>query len=289
MYNFPIDKELFQDTLGLSCVENLLIYALRSANLAYPCLFYHSHLSLPEIIHEFTVNRSSYAAFCAVERIQNLAVQNGLLEMELLPSLTEDLYSAEDAWLMVMLTPEAMKEKYHTDMWRDDHYILLGNAEGEKITYFNDTPRDIGTITRDELKRIFGGRVIRMRLTGKPFDRRREDYLKELYHSLQDKSMDVQLDYFDMAVLRDILGILRILRKRVMKFASLYTDVGEFHTYLDHLDKQYTNLEYRRLRKRVDLQYNEAVFDELLEEDKKWVYLMKEKLTSIMEAFNDDQ
>ena len=84
MYNFPIDKELFQDTLGLSCVENLLIYALRSANLAYPCLFYHSHLSLPEIIHEFTVNRSSYAAFCAVERIQNLAVQNGLLEMELL-------------------------------------------------------------------------------------------------------------------------------------------------------------------------------------------------------------
>ncbi|MBQ8400826.1 MAG: hypothetical protein IJX14_02750 [Clostridia bacterium] len=216
-------------------------------------------------------------------------MQNGLLEMELLPSLTDDLYSAEDAWLMVMLTPEAMREKYHTDMWRDDHYILLGNAEGEKITYFNDTPRDIGTITRDELKRIFGGRVIRMRLTGEPFDRRRDDYLKELYHSLQDKSVDVQLDYSDMAVLRDILGILRILRKRVMKFASLYTDVGAFHAYLDYLDKQYTVCEYRRLRKRVDPQYSKAFFDELIEEDEKWIYLMKEKLTNVMEAFDHDQ
>ena len=119
LYRFPIDRSLFDGTCGLSCVENLLIFALRASGMAYPYLFYRSHLTLPAIMKEFSEKNVSYARFGAVERIQELAVREDLLSMELHASLHDGLCGPEKAWVFVMLTPEAVLEKYRTEMLRD--------------------------------------------------------------------------------------------------------------------------------------------------------------------------
>lgn len=288
LYRFPIDRSLFDGACGLSCVENLLIFALRASCMAYPYLFYRSHLTLPEIMREFFERNASYARFGAVERIQELAVREDLLSMELHVSLHDGLCGPEKAWVFVMLTPEAVREKYRTEMLREDHYILLGSAEGERYTCFNDTPRDIGTMTGEELERCFGGRVICIRPTGRPFDGLRKEAVARMTDALSKKDTACRMDYADLLTLRDILGVLRILRRRTVEFSSMYTDARVFSPYLEELDKRYAGLEYRRLRKKTDESYNRALFEELLEEDERWLIDVKNALYGAMEETCDE-
>ena len=281
MKRFEFDKDNLNDLYGLSCVENFLLYILKMERYSYKFLFYKSFLSFSAIVNAFYIDKVEYAYFNKISRIQDLARKNKVINMRENFILDLDFFDRYD-YICVMVKPEYIKSKYNTEMWRDDHYILLSKTDNKNFNYLNDNPRNIGVISFSELENISTGRVLAFDLKKDINDEIKKVFFNEFIIDFNaDALTDLNINITDFTMARDILGIHRILRRRTCDFCSQYANIEFLTPYLNALDKHYTSLEYMRLRNKVDYNKINEIFANILQEDRNEMFKIKTELEKL--------
>ena len=250
MKSFELNQKFFNNSYGLSCVENLLLYVLNSNGIISPCLYYSSFLTI-EQIEKILMTTSSYSTFDGIERLQDVAVKEGIINMHIM-----DEYSLKDIddrfYCCSMVTPMFIRNKYRTTLMRDDHYILISSIDDNMYGYANDTPRDVGQILVGEFEKYYVGKNIVFELCEPKAALNCEKYILKMINKLKTNDPEYKIMCSDILVLRDVIGILRILRKRMYSLISLKYKVEFMIPYLNYLDKCYANIEYMRIKHKID-------------------------------------
>lgn len=279
MYKQFYDLSAFDDLHGLSCVENLLLYILKSSQYSYQYLFYNSFISFHNVLDAFMNENEVYANFTKVPRIQDTTVDIGVVEMNLCDSL--NLVDETDRYMLISVKPEYIKDKYNVELWRNDHYIMI-QRNGNQYRYINDNPRDIGDISIEKLYSIFDGKMILFKIKGDIRADCREQLRQRFVCNIKSLDYGINLQKFTMTdwkLLRDALGIYRILTRRLYDFSSLYMSAEFILPQIKYLDKQYMLVEYMRKKKKID----SVAIDNIIEKVREYEKINIPKIMSNME------
>ncbi len=268
MKTVQFDKDLLNGLYGISCIENYVLYILRREGFSYQYLYFQSGLSFGEIADEFVHRNARFAYFYRIKRLQNIAAENGLIHM-MSDSWVDFSDLCNHDFVCVMVKPEYIKKKYHVDLWRDDHFILLSEMDESRFYYLNNTPRDAGLISCKELQQVCGGGMVAIDIGWDVTEELQQKFLYQMIQSIRIDDITAEYDIGDFGIARDILGICRILRKRLYEFSSQYLDSGFLLPYLNLLDKQYMSIEYMRLREKMDRKKLNDMMLEVAVEDRK--------------------
>lgn len=279
MYKQFYDLSVFDDLHGLSCVENLLLYILKSSQYSYQHLFYNSFINFDDVLDAFINENEVYVNFTKVPRIQDTAVDIGMVEMNLCDSL--DLDDAVDRYMLITVKPTYIKDTYDVELWRNDHYILI-QRDGNQCRYINDNPRDSGSISIEELYGIFDGKTILLKLKGDIRADCKEQLRRKFIYNLNSLKYRINLQKLiitDMKLLRDVIGVYRILTRRLYDFSSLYMSAEFLLPQIKYLDKQYILVEYMRMKNKID----SIVIDNIIEKVREYEKINIPKIMSNME------
>jgi len=279
MKHVEIDKTRFNNISSLSCVESYFLYILDIENYSYKHLYSHSYEGFNEICKAFFDEGMSYAYYNGVPRLQDVAQRFGLVELKgvEIPELFAALEL--DGYCCVKTKPSYIKNRYNSLMWRDDHYILLTEYTGEFWSFLNDTPRDTGKLTNSEILEAYNGKMLIIRILKEITEEIKESLLLDFRTALSQKVKPYALCTIDNVIAaRDAIGVLRVLRRRLHEYCSLYTDCEFMFEYLRELDKQYSLLEYMRLRNKVDVVKIADLFLSLQQRDCSIIESIREKM-----------
>jgi len=279
------DKSILDSVLGLSCIENYLLYILKSREYNFSLLFYRSFLPFDKIVDEFIQENASYASFYQIERIQEVARKDGVIDFNYIQS-DSLAYTDKEDYLTAKIKPEYIQFKYNTSLWRDDHYFLINQIDEFNFAYLNDTPRDSGVISKDELEQNYAGACITITINQlDSFNKKIQalhikDFL-DLINGATKPSTQFNKKINDVQVFRDIMGILRILRKRNMEFCKNYIDTHFMQNYISELDTIYTKIEYMRLRRQSLDEKGEVWLQEINDKDKIIIKKLKYEMEKV--------
>lgn len=246
----------FQNSLGLSCIENYVIACIKKYSCFYPLAFYKSHLSAKRIFELIYTNNIEYAFFSGIPRIQDLCLQHraivGTFKEDVLPLKKIDLI---EHLLCIQVRPQFTKDYFHNNVWRNDHYVLIQKNGDGKLTLINDSPLFELQVDYDFIARIYAGRYFLFSPCAKvQFDE--NDCLFELLQSMSVEKVNEGISFSESISLKDILkirdfvGVLRILRKRIELILSCYIDTKCLRNSVAEMDRLYSTMEYYRLRKK---------------------------------------
>lgn len=261
-----LDRSFFNCTYGISCVENLLLYILKSNNIAYQYLFFDSFISIYDIIYDFLYKGNSFENFTPIKRIQDLAEQEQIIGIELLntSSIPAEL---DNKYCCVMVQPDFIWDNYKTKLLRDDHYVLLHPCDNHNYYYINDTPRDIKKVSSDNINSYYAGRAILFDIKTDISKDKQKDYLRRLICKINETILKAADLPSDILLTRDIIGILRILRKRLVYMVSEYINTEYWQTYLNELDGLYAKIEYMRLRNKYNIETINSIWSKVVVDD----------------------
>ena len=282
MKQFKLAKDIFNDIAGLSCLENYLLYAFITENYQYPYLYYKSYLSLPDIIASF-LHGNKYESFYTIERLQQIAAENHLIRVHRYEDSDFSHFQSHD-FNCIMVRPKYIKEKYGIDLLRDDHYMLLSPMENTaEYAYINDLPRDIGVIKISELEHISAGKMFCFDILKCPDKEQKETFLIYLYNSIKlKKHTQIDFNQIDIVTARDILGIYKIVSRRLIAFCSLYMSMNFYRTHLERIEQRYMMLEYMRLLGEKDLHRARTLLEQLCMENDQYITILTCKMEEIL-------
>ncbi len=272
------DKSLFDGTTGLSCIENYFLYTLKAENFPYEYLYYKSYIPLWKIVKSFVAG-AKYESFYTIQRLHSVAAENNFITIFNYNESNLINFEKHD-YNCIMLNLEFIKAKYKRTPWRNDHYILVANKISDnKYTFINDNPRDIGEITEEELKVNGKNKMISFDFSKKTIQINTNDYLKFFYNSLLTSQMSTELPYIDNLVfLRDIVGVFKVMARRVYYFLSKYIDMNFYEKYLKNIETQFMALEYMRMVKEYNIHRISTLLPYLQKEEEKINLIIMEKL-----------
>jgi len=266
MQQIKADKSIFDNLLGLSCIENYLLYVLKTRNINFWYLYAKSYLSLGEIYTAFFNEGIKYAFFYKIDRLQDVASKAGLISLETSVDLIEGIAGHE--YCCIEVKPEYVQEQYGKNLWRNDHYVLLCEQHKDGYIYINDNPRDIKKIGYNEILSVYAGQSLCFNIINESInDETKHILLKTLKASLFCEQSYKSISFDSLNVARDVLGILRITRRRISEFCSGYFITDFMDEYLSDLDKLYSNIEYMRLRRTADFNKLNLQFAQIQKSD----------------------
>lgn len=282
MKQFKLSKDIFNNTAGLSCLENYLLYALIAENYPYPYLYYKSYLSLPEIIASF-LHGNKYKSFYTIRRLQQIAADHNFIQVYRYDRRDPACFDFHD-FNCIMVRPEYVQERYGISLLRDDHYMLLCPTENAgEYACINDCPRDIGVIRLSELARISTGKMFCFDILRPPNKEQNEAFLKDLYHSINlEKTAQIDFSQIDIVTARDILGIYKVVSRRLRDFCSLYMSMDFYRSHLEWIERQYMMLEYMRLLGEKDSYRIQPLLAQLCSESNQTISILKSKMEEIL-------
>jgi len=261
------EKTMLNDVYGLSCVENFLLYAMKSEDYEYKYLYHGSYLSMRDITDEFIENNARYASFYRIQRLQELAAQNSLIEWKYMRHDDFTGYIDDYDYSAIMIKPEHIAVKYKTELWREDHFLLIGQKGPESFYYLNDNPRDNGIISYGELQSIYAGEMIGFTIKNKIGKALRHEFLDIFIGSISAAPRRSNFEFPDLMMARDTLGVIRTSRKRICDYCGIYIPVDFYRDFISSIEKLYASIEYMRLRKSSDMDKINRQFEELQEQD----------------------
>ncbi|HEY5588711.1 MAG TPA: acyl carrier protein [Candidatus Paceibacterota bacterium] len=286
MINYELNRSDLENILGLSCIENYFLYALKKHTEKYSLIFLQSYLSFEEIIEEFCINKAEYAYFYKIPRLQTIAENYSIIKFKHQNISDFFLMVDEYNFICIAVNPEYIEQKYKTNLWRNDHYILLSKKDDSNFYYLNDSPRDNGIINIRDVRKIYNNEVIGFSYIDCFSNVQQQDFLEVFYKSLfisQKNRFDyLDNEHIDFNAARDIFGILRISRKRMKAFCDNYINANFMNDYISNIDKIYTSLEYMRLRKKIDLLKVDEFFHEIYKKDNEIIEKLKYNLKEII-------
>jgi|GEM_PF-1811205 len=268
------DKTKFINGCALSCVENYLLYLLNINEIKYDYLFYKSYKSFDEIMYDFFINKMEYAFYKGISRLQDVASDLGLCKLMEYDTNDPDIILNDERVVAICVKSDFIEKKYGRSLWRDDHFILINKNIKSEYQYLNDNPLDVGYFSKLELYEIYNGIIICFGIDINNFKYiNKFELLENLYEAVQD-SRSYNLDVFlenniDILCLRDMLGVLRVIIKRMQIFCSEFIDDSFLIEYSKMIDLYYSRLEYMRLRKSDNLHEIKKVIIDVSMLDKK--------------------
>ena len=279
MKKIDVNKALLDKITGLSCVENYLIYILLSEHQKIQFLYAKSYISFFDIVKVFCNENASYAYFNKIPRLQETAVDEGLISLNVMADIDEAALNHE--YCCVQVKPDYIAERYKRNFWRDDHYLLLCEEHGRKRIFLNDTPRDVFTADDEEVSCFYGGKTICFDMKTSLNQSIKDNLLYAFQSSILKSGNERNVFIDNLVVIRDILGILKATRKRIYEYCSMYVDAGFMREYLTGLEREYSALEYMRIRKKYDLDKVNQTLCEIQAQDIAIIELLRKKMIQI--------
>lgn len=255
------DKTYLDQSLGLSCVENYYLYIMTYNQFEYRPLYANSFVSAGEIARAFCEENTTYAYFNKISRLQETSSRFGIISLTFTETL--DNIISTDSYCCIRVARSFFESSYARELWRGDHYMLLCSSSNGNYLLINDIPRDEIKINQEQLFNIFDGKIICFEILKDhiPEDVK-EKLLKEFLLSLSQTSPAYEFAIDHLETARDILGILRVTRKRIQQYSSLYLDTDFMTDHIQKIDKTYAMFEYMRLRNRFDYdKVNQSLFE----------------------------
>ena len=278
MKSIDVDLNRFNSLCSLSCVESYLLYLLSTYNYDYKYLYALSYVNFDEILNYFFTERKQYEYYDGVNRLQQIASAHNLISIQAIDCPYISIDSDYNHYLL-KLCPKYIEKTYGAATWRDDHYVLLTNFDETSWTYINDNPRDCKTLTCDEMMSAYAGSLIKIKLLSDVTDRVKDLLLGEFHASISEdiKMYPIPLLH-DIIAARNALAVLKILRRRIYDYCSQYVSCDFMRIYLNELDRQFSSIEYMRLRNRIDYKEIENMFNLLRQKDIKIIKKLKDKM-----------
>lgn len=202
----------------LSCVE-AYFGAWIKAHIPLGALYCESFLRWREILAVFARETTTYAAFTAIPRLQDLAERLGFTVHE----RTEALISSK-VFDAKALTLFGVKESFFTGRkaWREDHYIAVTRYTRGQVDYINQFPLEERKVSTKQFFADFNGQCLVYRQI-KAYDKalfaeKSTRQAERLITQTEDKYSILS----DVGRMRDAIGILRVSRRRVLDWLTWY-------------------------------------------------------------------
>lgn len=278
---FKLSKDIFNKVVGLSCIENYLLYVLVAENYPYQYIYYKSYISLADIIISF-IDGEQYETFHTVNRLNSVAAFEGLINIRRFNDADFKHFNSYD-FNCIEIKPEYVTKKYGQSSCRDDHYILLSSGnDSEQYFYINDVPRDIGNISKEKLNAVCARNIFCFDIRETPDDKQKKRFLIYLYKSIQSRNEN-NIGYINNIIMaRDIFGIYKIICGRIMDFCSQYIQMDFYKAHLENIEKRFIMLEYMRLLNENDLNRINSLMEYMVKEDNRYTKILKEKLEKLL-------
>ena len=248
-------------------------------------MFFNSFLPLQDIYNEILINNKNYVTFFAVERLYDTARKLQLIQMDIYQGANFIEFFEYYDYCCVQIKPEYICKRYNTKMWRDDHYILLFPRKNNVYFFLNDSPRDFGEIEYNELEKIYDGHAVAFNIPTEINTETQRIFLKRFMNQipLSDGIVEPHKVKIELEKLRDMIGILKVLRRRLIAYCKLVFQFETSADYLNILERYYTLTEYFRLKHSYDDESLYAIINDMYLQD---TALLKEINLSIFEWRN---
>jgi len=146
----------------------------------------------------------------------------------------------------------------------------------------NDIPQDALHLDEAQLLAAFDGDAICFDVF---LDTLSEESKHKLLDAFRTSSSHLQkapaFSFDSLEVARDVLGLVRITRRRIREYCAMYFNTDFMVDYLAKMDKLYAMLEYMRLRNRADYGKVNQSFSELQEQDFEVIDLINKRMRLI--------
>lgn len=245
-----LTKRDIGEVYSISCVERYVLAYLKKIGINVSLLYYNSYLSVNHLIRDFVTKNETYTNYGAISRIQDIAVELGILKLEGRKYPDLDFLLESDYEYLLEMKQEAFKQMYEKEAWREDHFFYLKrNANGTYI-YLNDIPLQEKIIDSAELTQLYNQRYLAFKYTDKQIDK--SDVFMRFCGQYEEEScfehcLPEQIEY---ETLRDIICMLRISRKRVSDFIGQWKEPNL--EWVERVNNIFSKVEYSRVRKKYD-------------------------------------
>lgn len=270
--------------LALSCVEDYFL-ALYKEKKNFEFLYYQAGISIESLIHDIFCLHKGFAGITCVERLHDTAKQLGILDMSY--STKKDDIRKLEGCAIVEVIPKFVERRYHIQLFREDHYLLIEKKDQNSCFFLNSTPREFGILNYDDLDSVRGNRVILFQKMGEISQNMRKSRnthatdLETGFPKVRFDNMDiVEIEY------RDFLLSLCVLRKRLRLYEHY-----ENTSYLDWLAGLARVAEYARMKKTLNQDLMERNINKVKEQDKIYlegIQMQKQVIKAIKEVSGVD-
>lgn len=300
--------QMFEQTFGISCVENYLVSYMIQNNLPYKAIYYKSFRPVLMVVKDFLQSHVNYTRYTEIERLQKESRDLQIVEPAFLgqQSFEEMLKMHEQEMrngrpLLVKVNPEKLPIVKGMVPWRDDHFIMLLQRELDTIDVLDDYPRRSIKLDLHELSEAYSGGFIRLTIMNPSLDM--EQYKKKVVSQIQcwgeyptTNDLDSLLAGFDLEqieYLRDAIGILRVSRKRMevwiewlsnIRIIDDFQEKASIQATIQKCDKLYGLLEVYRLRKKVNIESIVSIITEIVQMDELWTNELTRKINIMREG-----
>lgn len=253
-------KDSMCSEYGLSCFENYVLYLLNTNTEHWEKVYYKSYCSYDTILYQLAVRGQSYSSIDFLERLQTTAEQLGLIETRAIDAQEFD-YMRPGSLLIVQITPEAVKDLFDATLWRDDHLILVYKKNVREYEYLNDHPLRTGVLSSEELADVSGNTGFAVKITVHPGSVGEEkELLRKLRERISSEAADIrEQDTVELSVLRDSIGIFRVVVRRMGIFLACCCGQEPFGELCQELDLLYSKTEYLRIRNNGDVRQTKDI------------------------------
>lgn len=274
-----MNKTLLKKEYALSCIENYLLVILSQKYECWQSVFSESFMRLTDVID--SLGSAGYSYFEGIPRLHTTAMEQGYVQLEYIEG--EGIFDNNNTkYYAIMVKEEYMKERYNIKPWREDHFILLYNDPNGIKKYLNDLPPDSGILDMSQILKIYKNKAIIFNWndciaeTRKNILKTNSDRIIDLLEK-SPKKFNQDLLLTDISILRDSVGIEKVLVKRQRVYLRMFIPNYDNSEYYSFLCKMYAKLEYMRLKNVAEKKMLELI-DEINFADTKYYNCMEKLL-----------
>lgn len=297
MTTLSLSIDYYKNIYGITCVENHISAILKYLKLPLQATYINSYIDLLVTVEEFIKNKTPYAYFDKLDRLQKTACRLGIAELTSYlvsyDKLVENLMLSisEGYPLLVQVDPGKLPNDSEILPWRNDHFISLYGIEDGFIEALDDVPLRTLKLSQTELNIAYQNEILVFNVLN-TFDRslyiaEAEEQLKQISGFVENADSAAEfISKFtvgpeDIIPFRDAIGIIRISRCRVkewlkwIKASGLYdfdeSLFDELDSLINKLEQLFATIEFSRLRKKINRKAIESVFNDVINSDFKWI------------------
>ena len=270
--------------MGLSCIENHFLSSLPLNTPAYRYIFYESYVPAKAVYDAFTIHDAAYADWRLTPRLHITAQRLGMAQYEFqrtdAPCVVPDWHTA------IRVKPTFMFRRYGVTLWRNDHYILVRPIADGLYPFCNDTPQDKGYLSPSELQQAFDGAIFRFRFLYVPSLELQDICRRSLYQAICKDPLET-LPFSgeeSLEKLRDFVGVLRVLRKRLTAIASEQDGFSSGVNYIALLNRLYLRLAYWAKLGKQDVNTVRELLSQLQLEDQTFIKNLKKEMAILWKS-----
>lgn len=246
------DCNSMKNEYGLSCIEDYVLFLISQKLPYWPQIFVRSYLTF-EYILQLLINGQDYSRFKGIDRLQVIGMQQGICALTIY-DVKEFLgiETRNKGTFAIQVAEEYMLDRYKKKLWRDDHFILIRYKENDIYEYMNDYPLDSGVISLNKLNQIYRKKIVKIEIKDDGYISK-EQLVEEALEWIDFQRGKItnctySFNSITLEQLRDAVGILKVLVKRMEAFMLWVGEMLDLSEYYNYLCKAYMMLEYMRLK-----------------------------------------